>query len=79
LLIVNLQNPGRLGASPPLIRGHSGAILDADFYPFFDRWVLTASEDTSLKLWEIPEGGMTEDISEPKGVLNGHSKKVPLC
>lgn len=79
MLLVNLANPSRLGSAPPLIRGHTGAILDTDFYPFYDRWLMTASEDTTLKLWEIPEGGLTEDITEPYGVLNGHHKKVSLC
>ena len=58
-----------------MIKGHSNAILDFDFYPFDDNYVVTASEDTSVKLWQIPQE-FKEDIITPLVSLDGHSKKV---
>ena len=34
------------------------------------------SEDTTVKSWLIPEGGLTEPLKEPEVVLSSHAKKV---
>jgi len=36
----------------------------------------TASEDGSIKLWVIPEDGITKDTMESDGELRGHSRKL---
>lgn len=72
-----LPNGGqkRLDPTFPMIKGHSNAILDFEFYPFDDNYVVTASEDTSIKLWQIPLD-FKEDLITPLVSLDGHSKKV---
>lgn len=72
-----LPNNGqrKLEASFPMIKGHSSAVLDFDFYPFDDNFVATASEDTTIKLWQIPQD-FTEDLMTPLVSLDGHGKKV---
>lgn len=67
----------KLEANVSLISGHSGAVNDFDFYPFDDNYVVTASEDTHIRLWEIPTD-FKENLSEPKVELKGHGKKVTL-
>mmetsp|Transcript_6966 Transcript_6966/g.3882 ORF Transcript_6966/g.3882 Transcript_6966/m.3882 type:complete len:112 (-) Transcript_6966:1803-2138(-) len=57
--ILNLANPIRIPHNYPLIRGHHGPVLDSDFYPFNPQFVATCSEDSTIKLWEFPEGGLT--------------------
>lgn len=52
----------RLEADVPLIRGHAGPVVDFDFSPFNDNLLATASEDGTVKLWVIPEDGITEDV-----------------
>jgi hypothetical protein len=69
----------RLGSSIPLIKGHTGPILDFDFSPFDDHQVCTSSEDNSVRVWQIPEGGLTSDLSDPLVVLEGHQKKVHIA
>ena len=66
------------GGAPPMIIGHSGPVLDFDFYPYDENFVATASEDTSIKLWQIPHDGIKEDLTVPLVSLEGHGKKVPL-
>jgi coronin-1B/1C/6 len=66
----------RLEADVPLIRGHAGPVVDFDFSPFNDSLLATASEDGTVKLWNIPEEGITKDISQSDAELRGHSKKL---
>jgi len=70
------DKPGRTDATIPMIAGHKGATLDFDFNPFHEHIIATASDDTSLKIWGIPEGGLTETITEPLVDLKGHGRKV---
>lgn len=66
----------RLEANLPLIRGHAGPIVDFEFSPFNDNLLATASEDGTVKLWQIPEEGITKDVSQCDAELRGHSKKL---
>ena len=72
-----LPNGGQRKLDPniPMIKGHTGAILDFDFYPFDDNLIATASEDTTIKLWGIPQD-FKEDLISPLVSLDSHSKKV---
>ena len=38
----------------PMISGHSGPIQDLSFSPFYDNALLTASADTTVKVWVMP-------------------------
>jgi len=74
--VVPLDQVGKLPVNQPLFNGHTGAVLDTDFNPFNDYVIVSASEDTTIKIWNIPEGGLTENCSTPAGTLTGHGKKV---
>lgn len=74
--VISLDKPGRYDTGSPVIAGHSSACLDFDFNPFNDHMIASASEDTTVKVWQIPEGGLTENISTPICDLRGHGKKV---
>lgn len=60
----------------PLIKGHAGPIVDFEFSPFNDQLLATASDDGLIKLWIIPEEGITKDVSEQDAELRGHAKKL---
>lgn len=70
------NNFKRFDANIPLIKGHQGAITDLSFSPFHDQLLASASEDGKVKLWMIPEGGLTEHVKEDDMSLVGHSKKA---
>lgn len=70
------ENTGKLGEGAPCINGHTGNVLDTDFHPFNDYIIASASEDCTVKLWRIPVGGLTENISTPLCSLTSHSRKV---
>jgi coronin-1B/1C/6 len=79
LAVLPLGKSGRLAPSIPLITGHSGPVIDFDFNPFDEYQVLTGSDDTTAKIWQIPEEGVTENISAPLASFEGHQKKVHVA
>jgi hypothetical protein len=78
LAVLAHDKPMRLGTQVPLLKGHTAAVLDSDFNPFDDYQVATASEDSTVKIWQIPQEGVTSDITEPLLTLDGHQKKVHI-
>ena len=83
------DRPGRfVPGSTPTLHGHLGTILDFEWNPFDDTMLATASEDTTIKLWSVPDEwepidakGVSKegnDITESIVDLVGHSKKVNL-
>ena len=89
VVVHRLDRPGRFEVSAcPYITGHSGAVLDMDWSPFDDSMLATASEDTNIKIWSIPDTWEPIDdkgnakagpgLSDAVIDLDAHSKKVTL-
>lgn len=78
LAVFGMNELGRISATHPFIKGHTGTIGDFEFNPFNDNQILSGCEDGVIRLWEIPEGGLTADLNVPRVELRGHSKKVGL-
>ena len=49
-----------------------------DWHPFMDTLLATASEDTTVKVSVIPDGGMDSNLNEAAVSLQGHQKKAHL-
>lgn len=73
---VPLNKPGRFAPDSAVFSTHTAAVVDFDFSPFFDNVFGTCSEDTTVKVWQIPEDGVTANISTPLSEMRGHSKRV---
>jgi hypothetical protein len=58
------------------VTGHRDPVLDVAWNPFNENEVASASEDCTIKLWDIADGGLTEDMKDPSLTLEGHQKKV---
>eukprot|EP00906_Rhabdomonas_costata_P014550 RCo020911 len=71
-----LEQLGRLPSNPNGLAGHTAPVLDWAFHPFDDNLIATGSEDTTVRLWSIPSGGLTGNLTEATRTLAGHSKKV---
>lgn len=67
---------GKVPPTTPLVNGHKGTVLDIDFNPMNDNLIVSASEDCTVKVWGIPEGGLTKTLDTPLQTLNGHRRKV---
>lgn len=70
-------NPSRPLAlcAPPFL---AAAVTDTEWNPFNDHVLYTASDDATIKVWQIPEEGVTEGMTEAAGSLDGHIKTVTL-
>mmetsp|Transcript_12043 Transcript_12043/g.17657 ORF Transcript_12043/g.17657 Transcript_12043/m.17657 type:complete len:449 (-) Transcript_12043:315-1661(-) len=89
MCVGRLDRPGRFDqGTSPVVHGHKGSVLDFDFNPFDDTMFASASEDTTIKVWGIPdEWEPTDDqglfkagenLTESLTDLVGHKKKVTL-
>lgn len=78
IAIIPINKPGRMEVDLPVLAGHSAPVLDFEFNPFHDQMIYSASEDTTIKVWNIPEGGLKTSITKPLVDLQGHNKKVTL-
>lgn len=74
--IVDYKKTGKWDANQPIVTGHKAPVLDLDFNPFNDSLVASVSEDCTCKIWGVPEGGLTENLSNPLQTLSGHKRKV---
>lgn len=80
--VFNLSTPQKFPvAACPLLSGHSGTVIDFDWNPFDDSMLATASEDSDIKIWSIPENwgcpsGDRTVLDESLVTLEEHRKKV---
>ncbi|NWU95730.1 COR2B protein, partial [Upupa epops] len=69
---------GRIEPNYPKVCGHQGNVLDIKWNPFIENIIASCSEDTSVRIWEIPEGGLKRNMTEAVLELYGHSRRVGL-
>ncbi|XP_030065052.1 coronin-1A [Microcaecilia unicolor] len=77
-MVLPLSKTGRLDKSQPVVCGHTAPVLDIDWCPHNDNVIASGSEDCTVMVWEIPDGGLTRPITEPIVTLEGHSKRVGI-
>ncbi|KAB1257209.1 Coronin-2B [Camelus dromedarius] len=72
------RQTGRIEPNYPKVCGHQGNVLDIKWNPFIDNIIASCSEDTSVRIWEVPEGGLKRNMTEALLELHGHSRRVGL-
>ncbi|KAK2829758.1 hypothetical protein Q7C36_017748 [Tachysurus vachellii] len=77
-IVLPLSKTGRIDMSQPTVCGHTGPVLDIEWCPHNDNIIASGSEDCSVMIWEIPDGGLTTPLKEPVVKLDGHSKRVGI-
>ena len=75
-LVLPLEKTGRIDREIPLVSGHKSAVLDIAWCPHNDNVIASGSEDCTVKVWQIPDGGITETLREPSVDLAGHQRRV---
>mmetsp|Transcript_3711 Transcript_3711/g.10772 ORF Transcript_3711/g.10772 Transcript_3711/m.10772 type:complete len:449 (+) Transcript_3711:159-1505(+) len=76
LTVVPLDQVGKLPPCLPVYDGHVGAVLDFDFNPFHEHVIASGGDDCTVKVWRIPDGGLTQNIMDPLVNMAEHQKKV---
>jgi len=77
-IVIPLDRTGRVGHNSWKVAGHAGPVLDIRWNPFNDNIIASASEDCLVKLWYVPDGGLSSDLKDCLMVLAGHQRKVSL-
>ncbi|XP_005112361.1 coronin-1C [Aplysia californica] len=77
-LVLPIGKPGRVSIDNPMVAGHRGAVLDVAWCPHNDEVIASASEDCTIKLWQIPEEGLTANLEEPVVDLVAHQRRVTM-
>jgi len=77
-LVVPLDKCGRVDHNSWKVAGHAGPVLDIKWNPFNDNIIASGSDDCSVKDWYIPEGGLSQDLTECLIQLQGHRRRVGL-
>lgn len=54
---------GRLPADQPVVGGHKGPVLDIAWCPHNDNVIASGSEDCVVKVWQIPDGGISRYVN----------------
>ena len=62
----------------PLVAGHKGPVLDIAWCPHNDNVIASASEDCTVKVWQIPDGGVTRTMTDCVVDLNFHQRRVGI-
>jgi coronin-1B/1C/6 len=62
---------GRINPDHPLVGGHKGPVLDIAWCPHNDNVIASGSEDCVVKVWQIPDSGISRSVFPPApSILN---------
>ncbi|XP_043465467.1 coronin-2B-like isoform X1 [Leptopilina heterotoma] len=75
-LVLPLDNTGRLDFNVSRVTGHTGPVLDIKWNPFNDNVIASCSDDCTVKLWHIPDGGLSRNLTDWIVELQGHKRRV---
>lgn len=76
LAVLPLDDCGRKSKTMPLLHGHTDTVTDLGFSPFHDGLLATASQDTLVKLWYIPERGLEQALTQPECTFTHKQRRV---
>uniref|UniRef100_A0A8W7P4G4 Coronin n=1 Tax=Anopheles coluzzii TaxID=1518534 RepID=A0A8W7P4G4_ANOCL len=75
-VVIPIATTGRIDFQCCKVIGHAGQILDLKWNPFDDHTIASASDDCTIKIWNIPEGGLVNNLTNYVTELVGHKRKV---
>ncbi|KAL3856546.1 hypothetical protein ACJMK2_011285 [Sinanodonta woodiana] len=75
-LVLPVNKVGRVERDVPLVAGHKAAVLDINWCPHNDQIIASASEDCTVKIWEIPDEGLVKNLTESVVDLVAHQRRV---
>lgn len=70
---------GKVESSPNVICGHRAPVLDLAFSPFQQNLLATASDDSHVKLWRLPDPSSYAASDNTLGLPNGLSDSDAVC
>jgi WD40 repeat protein len=67
---------GRFNINNPKVSVHRNKVLDLKWSPFVDTLLASTGEDAVVNVTNLPEAGLTENITKADVEMKGHTKKV---
>ncbi|XP_066515231.1 coronin-2B-like [Hoplias malabaricus] len=77
-IVIPIRRTGRVDPHHPRVCGHRARVLDVKWDPFNDHRIASCSEDCTVKVWEVPDSGLKENLLTARKELLGHSRRVGL-
>lgn len=79
-LVLPIEKTGRVGTAGAsnYVDGHTSGVLDLAWCPFNDNIIASASEDCTVKIWMIKDGGLDEPLRNEVVKLVRHEKRALL-
>ncbi|XP_027141691.1 coronin-7 isoform X1 [Larimichthys crocea] len=76
IAVFELSQPGRVpDTALPTIQ-NSVNVVDFAWDPFDTHRLAVAGDDAKIRVWQVPEGGLKETLTEPDLILQGHTEKI---
>jgi len=75
--VISTSTKGTIPEEIPLITQEEG-LNEFNFSPFDDNLIAVASQDGAARLYQIPDEGLTKDLTTPVATLSGHTKRLML-
>ena len=75
-IVIPIKHTGRIDINTPKVSGHRGPVLDLKWNPFNDNEIASCSEDTTIKVWQIGDHGLYENLNDWVVDLHGHQRRV---
>uniref|UniRef100_A0A8C5B125 Coronin n=1 Tax=Gadus morhua TaxID=8049 RepID=A0A8C5B125_GADMO len=76
IAVLELSKPGKLSDTFLPTVQNTVNVADLCWDPFNPRRLAVAGEDAKIRVWTVPEGGLTETLTEPDLLLQGHTEKI---
>ncbi|XP_046355097.2 coronin-7-like [Haliotis rufescens] len=76
IMVLELDQPGRLPDSGIPALQNGSKVMDFSWDPFDNHRLAVACDDAKIRIWTIPENGITENMTEVDLNLRGHMEKI---
>uniref|UniRef100_A0A673WFH8 Coronin n=1 Tax=Salmo trutta TaxID=8032 RepID=A0A673WFH8_SALTR len=76
IAIFELSQAGKLADTGLPTIQNSVNVADFSWDPFNSHRLVVAGDDAKIRVWQVPEGGLTETLTEPEAILQGHTEKI---
>ncbi|XP_057672964.1 coronin-7-like isoform X3 [Corythoichthys intestinalis] len=76
IAIFERSRPGKLPDTAMPTVQNSVNVADLCWDPFDAHRLAVAGEDAKIRVWQVPQDGLKETLTEPELVLQGHTEKI---